>query len=135
MKFINGRALGEDGKDLIQINMLNTKFRIRVGGEFIGDYATAEIALDVKRTLDNALMVVNAATREVEERAKFGDGKIGMVTIAHESFDLLEEPASIEGNEGISQARAIDNKGALFMVYFKNHESTREPWYAENAEL
>jgi len=59
MRFLHGKALDNDGEELIQvcfhIGSLNGNFHVRIGKKFIGAYETEEQALAVKKTLDEAL--------------------------------------------------------------------------------
>jgi hypothetical protein len=57
MRFLHGKALDNDGAELIQIGLLNGKFRVRIGRKFIGAYETEGQALDVKKTIDEALFL------------------------------------------------------------------------------
>ena len=57
MEFLHGRALDNDGEELIQIGLLNGRFRLRIGGKFIADYKTEEQALNVKKTINEALFI------------------------------------------------------------------------------
>ena len=59
MNFLNGKALDNDGEELIgvgfQIATPNNRFSVRIGKKFIGAYETEDQALDVKKTIDEAL--------------------------------------------------------------------------------
>jgi len=61
MIFLHGKALDNDGEELIQvcfqIGSLNSRFHVRIGKKFIGAYETEEQALAVKKTLDEALFI------------------------------------------------------------------------------
>jgi hypothetical protein len=64
MKFLNKKALDNDGEELIQIGSYNGKFRVRIGGEFVSDYETEDQAFDVKKTIDEALFITYGSVAE-----------------------------------------------------------------------
>jgi hypothetical protein len=66
---------------------------------------------------------------------KFGNGRIGMVTVNQKAFDLLEEPSSIGCNEGFSHAKAIDEDGQEFTVFFRDILGSITPWNVESADF
>jgi hypothetical protein len=65
---------------------------------------------------------------------KFGSGRIGMVTVNQKVFDLTEEPSNIGCNKGFSHAKAIDESGRVFKVFFKDILGSIKPWNVESAE-
>lgn len=64
MRFLHGKALDNDGEELIQVGSLNGKFKVRIGKKFIGAYETEEQALDVKKTIDEALFITYVSVAE-----------------------------------------------------------------------
>ena len=65
---------------------------------------------------------------------KFGNGKIGMVTVNQKAYDLTEEPSAIGCNKGFLQAKAIDENSQIFTVFFKDALGFPAPWNVEKAE-
>jgi hypothetical protein len=65
---------------------------------------------------------------------KFGNGNIGMVTVDQKFFDLLEEPSSVGCNEGFSHAKAIDEQGQMYTIFFKDVLGSVMPWNVEGDE-
>jgi len=68
MKFLNGKALDNDGEELIRVCSkmfpANNRFSVFIGKDFLGAYETESQALDVKKSIDKALFIAHGSVAE-----------------------------------------------------------------------